>query len=302
VLPGIVEWGKVVEPLLQRLETLACEQPKREARRAALMGGAGTGSVYGGEFGFNSDSTGERKDNDATAERLKDFQAGLDSRAEIAALALQLAPLLERWGRILVDLAPSVEALAHSPTFVPQSVDIQHSLSGLSEASDVPSSPAPPFLTIPTYLEKHAQTHATRQAVASGYCSLTRFVPAEPHWSSMRLPGYALPSQDGTTSLLRSSSHTSGSGLATLGALLGGAVDVVALLEGIIRLEAAAAAAVGAASNGAGGGDTYLSGGLVDDPSPCNLLLTGGDPTGDVLGVGSQVEEEEEEVEESDAK
>jgi hypothetical protein len=80
-------------------------------------------------------------------------------------------------------------------------------------------------------------------------------------------------------------------------------VDVVALLEGIIRLEATAAAAVGAASSGGGsGGDMYPSGGLVDDPSPCNLLLTGGDPTGDILGVGSQVEEEEEEVEESDAK
>ena len=46
IIPGVIEWGKVLGHMLERLERLACEQPRREARRAALMGGAGTEAVY----------------------------------------------------------------------------------------------------------------------------------------------------------------------------------------------------------------------------------------------------------------
>jgi len=54
--------------------------------------------------------------------RLADYQRGVDERAELGALALQLAPLLDRFGRVLSDLAPLVEKLGNSPNFNPARV------------------------------------------------------------------------------------------------------------------------------------------------------------------------------------
>lgn len=54
----------------------------------------------------------------ARAARVRDYQRGLEDRSEIEAIAAQLAPVMDRVGRILTDMAPMVEALGRSPGFV----------------------------------------------------------------------------------------------------------------------------------------------------------------------------------------
>lgn len=47
-----------------------------------------------------------------------------EDRVELGALARQLAPLLDRFGRVLTDLAPFVEAMGRVPTFVPAAIRV----------------------------------------------------------------------------------------------------------------------------------------------------------------------------------
>ena len=47
-----------------------------------------------------------------------------EDRADLSALARQLAPLLDRFGRVLTDLAPFVEAMGRVPTFVPAAIRV----------------------------------------------------------------------------------------------------------------------------------------------------------------------------------
>jgi hypothetical protein len=61
----------------------------------------------------------------ARVARLRDYQTGLEDRSEIAAVAGQLAPLLDRFGRILSDLAPHIATLAQAPGFIPAATSVR---------------------------------------------------------------------------------------------------------------------------------------------------------------------------------
>jgi hypothetical protein len=89
------------------------------------VGGGGSGGPHTASHGPGSPrATGSRlvmeaREAAARVSRVRDYQQGLEDRGEVAVLAAQLAPLLDRVGRVLTDLAPHCEALARAPSFVP---------------------------------------------------------------------------------------------------------------------------------------------------------------------------------------
>lgn len=123
IFAPVMDSVQVCLALLSRLNELATEQVRREARRAALLSGTPTSALYGSMQDDRAaavqrpDSAGLPAER-VQAARLADYQQSLDDRTEIAALSQQLSPLLDRVGRVLTDLAPHVEALGRSPAFV----------------------------------------------------------------------------------------------------------------------------------------------------------------------------------------
>lgn len=61
----------------------------------------------------------------ARAARVRDYQQGVEDRYEIEAVASQLAPMMDKIGRILIDLSPHIEALSRSPTFISAETTVQ---------------------------------------------------------------------------------------------------------------------------------------------------------------------------------
>ena len=71
----------------------------------------------------------------ARAARVRDYQQGLEDRYEIEAIASQLAPMMDKIGRILIDLSPHVESLSRSPTFISAETTVRSTINNSSVLS-----------------------------------------------------------------------------------------------------------------------------------------------------------------------
>ena len=131
LLPSAVAWMATLQGMLSRLQDLACQQPQAAAgARGALVAGEGREEGGGKVEECSSSGAGGGA---SSAESGKE---------ELAALALQLAPLLDRFGRVLADLAPGVKELAKAPEPEGEEGAQECECCGSGSASLAPSAPA----------------------------------------------------------------------------------------------------------------------------------------------------------------
>ena len=292
LLPSAVAWMATLQGMLTRLQDLACQQPQAAAARhaAALVAGEereeGGGKV--GEEGSGSGSGGGGGGGGACSSA----SSAESGKEELAALALQLAPLLDRFGRVLVDLAPGVKGLAKAPEPVGEGGAHGCECCGSGSASLAPSAlaaaaaapapahsaegaqeallPPPPLL--PASQAVQQQQHVE---VVSPLCLPVQppLLPSPLHLALAPSGGYALtPALQAAEALGQCAlTHTARSDVTwRLVRLPGYGMETQ---DGSVSLlHSAHAHGSGASDSGSGGGGGGGSGGLLSPASVVSLL------------------------------
>lgn len=155
-LPAVSDAARFVAQLLGRLTEVASGQIERECRRSVAVASAHMPSREAAPTGpaapppdadvrsttSSATDLSDLSDPAFAAAHVRGSPAGAaagggvqpsaaeaadhfsEDRADLCALARQLAPLLDRFGRVLTDLAPFVEAMGRVPTFVPAAIRV----------------------------------------------------------------------------------------------------------------------------------------------------------------------------------